>query len=217
MGYEVTAHYHSDNDLTTDIRQQFPAVYFAQADFADKTSFLHFSQEVLGRGPFDVIVNAAVCYVEAGNAEALLDWDAWQKNFAVNTTAVGMLTAQADRLVNKSGVIVNISSTYGQAYMAEIAFAMYSASKAALDSLTMSFAKRLAPDIRVVGIAPGWIKSAWNIGMSEEAKQAKVKPQLTQEWVQPEEIADLMEIAVKNKSINATTLVIDGGLSAPVQ
>ena len=34
--------------------------------------------------------------------------------------------------------------------------------------------------------------------------------------IEPTEIADLMETVIKNKGINATTLVIDGGLDAPI-
>jgi hypothetical protein len=43
-----------------------------------------------------------------------------------------------------------------------------------------------------------------------------IKPALTRKFVEPREIADLMEVVIKNESINATTLVIDGGLGAPI-
>jgi NAD(P)-dependent dehydrogenase (short-subunit alcohol dehydrogenase family) len=100
--------------------------------------------------------------------------------------------------------------------MGEIQFAMYSASKAALNSLTMTYAKRWAPDIRVVGIAPGWVKSAWNKDMPAERVAQMISPQLTHKFIEPDEIANLMEAVITNKSINATTLAIDGGLGAPV-
>jgi NAD(P)-dependent dehydrogenase (short-subunit alcohol dehydrogenase family) len=215
MGYEVTAHYHSDNELTQELKAAYPKVYFLQADFADKASFLKFVEQAM-TAKYDVLVNAAVYYAEEKGWEPQQDWDAWQKNFAVNTTTAGVLMAHADLALNQGGVIVNISSTYGQAYMGDLQFTMYSASKAALDSLTMSYAKRWSPEIRVVGLAPGWVRSAWTKDMSEADVKAMIKPQLTQKFVEPTEIADLMEMVIKNKSINATTLVIDGGLGAPI-
>lgn len=215
MGYEVTAHYHSENEITKELKQAYPAVRFLQADFADKKSFLQFVKRAMD-GKYDVLVNGAVYYAEADSWKPQLDWDEWQKTFAVNTTTAGVLMAHADMAVNKGGVIINISSTYGQTYMGETQFAMYGASKAALDSLTVGYAKRWSPDIRVVGIAPGWVKSAWNQDMTAKEVQDMIAPQLTHKLIEPEEIANLMETAIKTNSINATTLIIDGGLSAPI-
>jgi hypothetical protein len=41
------------------------------------------------------------------------------------------------------------------------------------------------------------------------------KDQLTNRLVEPAEIAELMMEIIRNQSINATTIVIDGGYSAP--
>ncbi len=215
MGYEVTAHYHSDNDVTKEIQTAHPNVRFIQADFSAKESFLKFVEQAMD-GKYDVLVNAAVYYAEADDWKVQQDWDAWQKTFAINTTTAGVLMAHADMALNPGGVIINISSTYGQKHMGDMQFTMYGASKAALDTLTVNYAKKWAPDIRVVGIAPGWVKSAWNKDMSQKEIDGMIGPQLTHKLVEPEEIAQLMEVAIKNQSINATTLVIDGGLSAPI-
>lgn len=215
MGYEVTAHYHSDNDITKELKTAYPKVRFLQADLSSKDDFLKLMEQSMD-DKYDVIVNAAVYYAEADDWKVQQDWDAWAKTFAINTTAPGVVMAHADMAVNKGGVIVNISSTYGQKYMGDTQFTMYGASKAALDSLTINYAKKWSPDIRVVGIAPGWVKSAWNKDMSKEDIEGMIKPQLTRKLIEPEEIADLMETVIKNKSINATTLVIDGGLGAPI-
>lgn len=215
LGYEITAHYHSDNDITKQLKDKYPKVRFIQADFASKDSFLKFVEQSMD-GKYDVLVNAAVYYAEADDWKAQQNWDEWQKTFAINTTTAGVLMAHADMAINKGGVIVNISSTYGQPYMGDMQFGMYSASKAAMDSLSMTYAKRWSPGIRVVGIAPGWVKSAWNKDMSETELKDMLKPQLTHRLVKPTEIADLMEAVIKNGSINATTIVIDGGLGAPI-
>lgn len=215
MGYAVTAHYHSDNDITAEIKQKYPAAKFIQADFASQDSFGKMLEQI-GGDKFDVLVNGAVYYAEADDWQAQKDWSEWQKNFAVNTTSAGVLMANADRLLNKGGVIVNISSTFGQKYLGEIQFTMYGASKAALDSLTVAYAKRWAPDVRVVGIGPGWVRSAWNKDMSEKEVADMLKGIVPSRLVEPVEIADLMELVIKTPSINATTVIIDGGLGAPI-
>jgi 3-oxoacyl-[acyl-carrier protein] reductase len=218
LGYEVTAHYHTDNEITAELKKTYTDVTFVQADYADKDSFANFIKRILGVDKFDVVINGAVYYAEANDWKAQLDWDQWQKNFAINTTSAGMLMSHADQLLNSGGVIVNISSTYGQPYMGDTQFTMYGASKAALDLLTENYAKRWhSKSIRVVGIAPGWVKSAWNNDMSEADIQAMVSEKhLVAKLIEPEEIADLTEQVIKNKGINATTIVIDGGLSSPI-
>ncbi|HJQ07871.1 MAG TPA: SDR family oxidoreductase [Candidatus Saccharimonadales bacterium] len=184
MGYDVTAHYHSENDLTKKLKTNYPKVRFIQADFSSKDSFLAFIGQAMD-DKYDVFVNAAVYYAETEGWKPQQEWDAWQKTFAINTTSVGVLMAHADMALNKGGIIVNISPTYGQTYMGDAQFTMYGASKAALDSLTMNYAKKWSPHIRVVGIAPGWIKSAWNKDMSEKEIQDMINPQLTRKLVEP--------------------------------
>lgn len=217
LGYEVTAHYHSDNDITKDLKEKYPDVRFIQADFSDKDSFMNFVEESMD-SKFDVLVNAAVHYAEAEDWKPQQDWEQWQKTFAINTTSAGVLMAHADMSLNEGGIIVNISSTYGQDYMGDTQFTMYGASKAALDLLTKNYAKKWHPQkIRVVGLAPGWVRSAWNKDMSKEQIDEMLTPDhLIAELVEPSDIATLMEEVINNKSINATTLVIDAGLGSPI-
>ena len=61
----------------------------------------------------------------------------------------GLLAASGD------GVVINISSVAARTGVGSNV--AYCASKAALDSVTRSLARALAPDIRVVSVAPGWV------------------------------------------------------------
>ena len=57
--------------------------------------------------------------------------------------------------VNGEGLVINISSIAGTtAVGSNVA---YCASKAAINSMTMSLGRALAPSIRVVAVAPGWV------------------------------------------------------------
>lgn len=218
MGFQVVAHYHRDNNLTKDLKKQFVEVEFVQADFTDETSFKSFYGHVIEKAPFDVIVNAAVLYKEADGdwRDRQSEWQSWADTFAANSIVPALLMANADKLLSARGVVVNISSAMGQPQLGEMEFNMYGASKSALDFMTHTFAKRWSPERRVVGIAPGWVRSAWNQNMDPDVLASIVKHQLTHKLVEPEEIANLMQTIIENPNINATVLTIDGGYSAPI-
>lgn len=215
MGYEVLGHYHTDNTLAKELKQ-LGQLELVQADFADKASVGTFLATLKKRGPFDVIVNGAVTYAEANSWKPQLDFDEWQRSFAVNTIVPGLLMAHADKLVTDRGCIINISSVMGRPNFGDVQFTIYGASKAGLDLLTSTYAKRFAPRIRVVGIAPAYVRSAWNKDLTEDELKDVVKDHLTHRLVEPAEVADLMEAIINNPSITATTIPIDGGYTAPV-
>lgn len=217
MNYEVVAHYHSEDDITKELKAKYSQVKFVQADFATKEGFMNFIKQIMeNETKYDVLVNAAVYYAEKNSWKVQQDFDEWQKSFAINATSAGVLMAHAEYLMQKSGVIVNISSFTGNPKSSDVEFGMYSATKAALDSLTCSYAKRWAGFVRIIGIAPGYIRSSWNMNLPESEVRNLIESVHSKKLVEPEEIAELMEQVIKNKSINATTLLIDGGLSAPI-
>jgi len=76
-------------------------------------------------------------------------------------------------LESGDGLIVNISSIAGRTGVGSNV--AYCASKAALDSVTRSLARALAPKIRVVSVSPGWV-------MGEYAK--RMPPEVLEEQKQ---------------------------------
>lgn len=73
----------------------------------------------------------------------------WRGAFAMIRACQTLLSAGG------TGLVVNISSVAGQTGIGSNV--AYCASKAAMDSMTRSLARALAPDIRVVSVAPGWV------------------------------------------------------------
>lgn len=78
----------------------------------------------------------------------------WSGPFATIRTFRPLLE-RADR-----GVIINISSVAASTGLGSNV--AYCASKAALDSMTRSLARALAPRIRVVSISPGWVEGDYS-------------------------------------------------------
>ena len=110
------------------------------------------------------------------------------------------------------GIIINISSTAGlRASNSNLA---YGAAKAGIDLITKTLAKSLAPKVRVVGIAPGYL---------EKATSGAVKPAGANEQIanitplkrvgQAEDIAQMVESVISNPHLTGQTIVIDGGIS----
>lgn len=85
-----------------------------------------------------------------------LDRDGWDLCFDLNVTALWQASViAADRM--DEGSILNISS--GASHRGVPGSGHYAAAKAAVNSLTKTFALELAPRVRVNCICPGWIET----------------------------------------------------------
>ena len=114
----------------------------------------------------DALVNCAA----AAPAEAFLDMtaEAWDRALKVNVRALALAMAAAAREMIKAGGgrIVNVTSA--AARMALPNYAAYSASKAAVDSLTRSAAVALARHgIRVNSLSPGMMDTPLQLQTEE--------------------------------------------------
>lgn len=85
-----------------------------------------------------------------------LDRDGWDLCFDLNVTALWEASVIAAERMDQ-GSILNISS--GAAHRGVPGSGHYAAAKAAVNSLTKTFALELAPRIRVNCICPGWIET----------------------------------------------------------
>ncbi len=128
-------------------------------------------------GRLDVLVNNAAITrsVPLGDLEAL-DADEFQKLYAVNVIGpFQMARAAAPHLkAAKDAAIVNISSMAG--FLGSGSSIAYAASKGALNTLTLSLARVLAPEVRVNAICPGGLLGGWTQKItSEQAYREKVR------------------------------------------
>jgi 3-oxoacyl-[acyl-carrier protein] reductase len=124
------------------------------------------------------------------------------------------ITASVPHMIKqKSGNIINISSTAGQ--RGEPLHSHYAASKGAIISLTKSLAVELAPDnIRVNCIAPGWVDTDMSHAslIGEEREEILQKIPLGRA-AQPEEIAGPILFLASDLStyITGEILNVNGG------
>jgi pteridine reductase len=107
-------------------------------------------------GELDLLVNSAASFERVGSWQNA-GLDGWARAMDVNARAPYLLTAELlPELTAAHGLVVNVSDRAGHEHWP--AFPIHSASKAALDSLTISGAQALARvGVRVNAVAPGTI------------------------------------------------------------
>jgi len=112
--------------------------------------------------------------------------------------------------VSGDALIINISSQSGQ--RASNSCVAYAASKAGIDIMTRTLAKALAPDIRVVGIAPGYLENATSGVIRLESNDVLAKSTPLGRLVSPDDVSDIIEsLCTRMRFITGTTLLVDGG------
>lgn len=200
-----------------DARKRHPRVRWVLADVS-KTREARSMVEAVAKeaGRLDVVVNNAGVGT-FGPLDALTD-DQIREQFEVNVLGVSAITAAAlPALKASKGTIVNIGSAAGHKALAGASH--YAATKAALESLTRSWAAELAPaGVRVNAIAPGPTDTpvfGKLGGPADVLKEAFVKQVPLGRLATSDEVAKWI-VALSAPSVTWITgqiLSVDGGMS----
>ena len=112
--------------------------------------------------------------------------------------------------VNVRGVIVNISSIAGVTAMGSNI--VYCASKAAVDNLTKSLARALAPDIRVISVSPGLVDTEFVRGLDQSWRDEQAGRTPLRRLAAPEEVARaVLAVGTSLTFMTGAILSVDGG------
>ncbi len=149
-----------------------------QADVSDDDACRRVVAEAIEKwGRVDYLVNNAATtkFVAHADLDGLSGAD-FQRIYGVNVVGVFQMCRAAAPHMKRAGhgAIVNVSAaasvTGGGSSIA------YAASKAAVNTLTLSLARALGPEIRVNAVCPGMVKSRWmNQGLGPERYEAMIK------------------------------------------
>ena len=154
-------------------------------------------------GGLDLLVNAAGEGFAARPIDEIdeRDWDA-----AFGATAKGsffVTQRAAPALRHARGVVVMIEDV--AAYQPWPSFAAHCAAKAAQSMLTRVFARALAPEVRVCGVAPG------TVAVDAEQLERRAAETLLGRVGSPSDVADAVAYLAGAEFVTGTTLVVDGG------
>jgi 3-oxoacyl-[acyl-carrier protein] reductase len=187
------------------------------APVIDSAALAVLAVEISARyGVCDVLVNCAgvTRFVPHGDLDALDD--ALIENILSTNVRGPFATIRAVRpLLDKSklpggAVIVNISSIAGVTAMGSNV--IYCASKAAVDNMTKSLGRALAPQIRVVSISPGVVDNDFIRSMDKRWLDEQVARTPLKRLAAPEEVASSVIAAVKYLTFTTGAIIpVDGG------
>jgi 3-oxoacyl-[acyl-carrier protein] reductase len=205
-GYAVTVCYASDESGANEAKKEGFTVI--RADVSDEAQV----KELFARcKKVDVLVNnAGVSLVKQIQDTTLSEWE---RLFAVNVTGAFLCSKYAltgGMLSENSGVIVNVSSVWGEVGgSCEVA---YSASKAALIGFTKALAKEVGyAGVRVNCVTPGAIDTRMNGHFSEKDRAAIVEDIPAGRFGSPEEVASAILSLAENEYITGAVLSVNGG------
>ena len=164
-GARVAVHYHQNRAAAEATLAELPGGphLLIQADMTDPAAVAAMVAAVVaGAGRIDVLVNNAGIYEDHPLAE--VDYEEWQASWrtVIDANLIGPANAcycaGRQMIAQGGGRIVNVSSR--GAFRGEPTGPAYGASKAALNAMSQSLAKHLAPyGISVGVVAPGFVQT----------------------------------------------------------
>lgn len=211
-GARVVVHYHGSAAEAASLAREIEAaggeVALCRADLSSHDEVLRLADEAEAAfGRVDILVNNAAGFPPERLDE--VDEALWDRTMAVNLKAPFFLTQRIGGAMKERGhgVIVNLADLAGLQTWS--AYAAHSISKAGLVHLTRVAARALAPEVRVVGIAPGTVLPPEDFGDAEIARLAERIP--LRRIGSPDDVVDAVLYLVRAPFITGEILVIDGG------
>jgi pteridine reductase len=157
-------------------------------------------------GGVDVLVNSASVFPPESLEET--DEALWDETIAVNLRAPFFLIRHlAATLRERRGVVVNLADLAGMQPWAR--YAAHSIAKAGVVHLTRVAARALAPEVRVVGIAPGAVLPPEDTAPEELARLARTAA-LGRNGA-PEDVVRALLYLLEADFVTGEILVVDGG------
>ncbi|MFT4292548.1 dihydromonapterin reductase [Enterobacter sp. Tr-810] len=181
-----------------------------QADFSTDEGILAFAEKVKSTtsGLRALIHNASA-------------WLAEKPGMSLSDTLSGMLQIHVNAPYLLNHALLDLLRGHGHAAADIIHFTdyvvergsdkhiAYAASKAALDNMTRSFARKLAPEVKVNAIAPAMI--LFNESDDAEYRQQALNKSLMKIAPGEKEVIDLIDYLLTSCYVTGRTFAVDGG------
>ena len=214
-GMDIVVHCQSSaqqgQQAVEQLKQKHSQSLLVQADLRDSKQVDAMLEKIHSElGAIDVLINNAAVFLATPLEQ--FDESVWRETFEVNVFAPALLSRRIGLQMKTrgSGKIVNILDIAADRPFAS--HAAYCASKAALANLTKSWAKALAPEVQVNGIAPGIMD--WPEFFSEAQKRLYVQNTPLGRTGAYDDVASTVLFLVKEAAfITGQIINVDGGRS----
>jgi len=206
-------------------RQAGAETAIVQGNVADDESCKALAEAASRWGKIDILVNNAGITKHVANHADMdgLTMDDFQRLYAVNVVAPFQVTRACRPLLEaayqasgKASSVVMISSIAGVTGIGSSV--AYAATKGALNTMTLSLARALAPAIRVNAICPGYIDTRWFPDAYGADTTARIRENVRntvplKEASTPDDVADavLFFCSTMSRHVTGETLLVDAG------
>ena len=218
-GAHVVITYNSNvekaENLLKILRGSHHAIFHAPTTDIEKVNALaDFVKTRYGR--LDILVNNAgiTTPVPHANLDGLTD--EWiDKIMQTNVRGTFAMVRAFEKLLRndantEGGLVVNISSV--AAITGIGSNVAYCASKAAIDSITRSLARALAPDIRVVSVSPGFVEGEYTKTFDPVFLKKQLDGTPLNRFATPEDVADAVyALTTYLRFTTGSIIAVDGG------
>ena len=211
----------SSSNVTSSRRVEGPPgnAIAVRADVSNDADCRRLAKTVLDEfGAIDALVNnAGTTKVVAHDNLDGLSYEDFQRIFALNVIApFQMVRACREALKASRGAVVNVSSV--ASVLGTGSSVAYAASKAALETMSLSLARSLAPEVRVNVVALGHTNTPWHVQMRGAERAAEVERRYEsiaplRAVSQPEDVADaIVWLIVGAARTTGEVICVDGGM-----
>lgn len=196
--------------LENSFRERGKDVFYRHCDVADEGQVRSAVDYTISRFQrLDALVNnAGIIRRRKGEDISVSDWD---EVFRVNARGTFLFSKYVSTIMKqqRKGKIVNISSIAGK--LGDITSAPgYGPSKSAIDGLTKTFARELAPyNITVNGVAPHAIETEMSSEWSEKRRREIIRTIPLQRLGKPSEVAAVVMFLLSEGADFITGEIID--------
>ncbi len=212
-GSQITLHYNKSMKAVQNLKKELESlgseVFLIKADLSiisQTKKIVPFAYKMM-KG-LDCLINNASVFEK----DDLINFNekSFNNHMAVNLQAPAKLTQDFKKyLRSRKGNIINIIDQ--RIFKLTPFFFSYTLSKTGLQTLTKTTAMKLAPNIRVNGIAPG--PTIKNKRQSEKHFRKQWKSLILKEKVEPKNICETVKYFINNDSITGQIISVDGGQS----
>jgi 3-oxoacyl-[acyl-carrier protein] reductase len=193
--------------------------FWVKGDVANDADCRGVAQAVLDRwGRIDALVNSAgtTKFVAHADLEGLSAED-FLGILRVNLVGpFQMIRACAPALKAARGCVVNLSSV--ASILGTGSSIAYAASKAALDTMSFSLARALGPEVRVNLVAPGYVRTPWQVAAHGEQGAADLERRFADKAPlkaapEAQDVADAVAWLVEGaRRVTGEIIYVDGGM-----
>jgi 3-oxoacyl-[acyl-carrier protein] reductase len=190
-----------------------------QGDVAQDADCRRVAKAVLDKwGRIDALVNSAgsTKFVAHADLEGLSAEDILGI-FRVNVVGpYQMIRACAQALKEAHGCVVNVSSL--ASLLGTGSSVAYAASKAALDTMTLSLARALAPEVRLNIVAPGYVRTPWQVAAHGADGAADLERRFAERAplkaaAEPQDVAEAIVWLIEGaRRVTGQIVYVDGGM-----